>query len=113
LTARPSSIRVLVKSLHLIAVGWLMSVGWLWLSQVRINLSRFGVPPENYAVWTLIEGIFPAAIVELCALKLADYVRTAPGMEERWREWHHAFWWALVPNLFVFGTAYLLIVEGR
>ena len=109
---RPSSIRVLVKSLHLIAAGWMLGVLWLWLSQVQLNISRFGVPPDNYAVRTLIEGIFPAALVELVALRIADYVRRVPGTEQRWREWHHAFWWSLVPNILIFGTVYLLITEG-
>ena len=111
--ARPSAIRVLVKSLHLIAAGWLLSVAWLWLSQIQINVSRFGVPPEGYALSTLIEGIFPAALIELAALRLDDFVKKVSGTEDRWREWHHAFWWALVPNLLVFGTVYLLINEGR
>ena len=111
--SRPSAIRVLVKSLHLIAAGWLLSVGWLWLSQIQLNISRFGVPPEAYAVTTLVEGFFPAALVELLALRVADVVRKAPGTEQRRREWHHAFWWTLVPNLLIVGTAYLLIFEGR
>src|SRR5436190_22529037 len=112
-TPRPSSIRVFVKSLHFIAAGWLLGVIWLWLSQIQENVSRFGVPPEGYAVSTLIDGIFPAALVELAALYLADMLRKGPGTEQRWREWHHAFWWALVPNLLIFGTAYLLINEGH
>ena len=51
-TPRPSSIRVFVRSLHLIAAGWLLGVMWIWLSQIQENVSRFGVPPEGYAVST-------------------------------------------------------------
>jgi len=113
-TPRPSSIRVFAKSLHLIAAGWLLGVLWLWLSQIQQNVIRFGVPPEGYAMNTLLEGIFPAALLELAALYVVDFIRKAPpGTEQRWREWHHAFWWALVPNLLIFATAYLLIYEGR
>jgi hypothetical protein len=32
------------------------------------------------------------------------------GLERR--EWHHAFWWALVPNAMLLGTVYLMIAAA-
>ena len=34
---RPSGLRVLAKSLHLLALGWLATVAWLWVAQVQLN----------------------------------------------------------------------------
>ena len=110
---RPSSIRVLVKSLHLMAVGWLVTVVLLWIAQIQLNLERFGVPPEGYAVGTLIEGIFPAALVELLAIWVGSILGKVPGSGDPRREWQHAFWWTLVPNLLVLGTAYLTMLEAN
>ena len=110
---RPSAIRVLVKSLHLMAVGWLVSVVLLWIAQIQLTLERFGVPPEGYAVDTLIEGIFPAALVELVAIWLGSIISRVPGSGDPRREWQHAFWWTLVPNLLVLGTAYLMMLEAN
>ena len=39
---RPSGLRVLAKSLHLLAFGWLATVAWLWVVQVQLNVERFG-----------------------------------------------------------------------
>jgi hypothetical protein len=38
---------------------------------------------------------------------------TAPGVAAPTREWHHAFWWTLVPNILLLGTVYLMILEGQ
>ena len=110
---RPSALRVLEKSLHLLAAGWGVSVCWLWVAQLQMNISRFGAPPADYAVGTLIEGVFPAAAVELMAVLLDRWMVTAPGRADPRREWHHALWWTLVPNILLLGTAYLMTIEGN
>jgi hypothetical protein len=110
---RPSALRVLKKSLHFLSAGWAVSVGWLWVAQLQVNVSRFGAPPADYAVGTLIEGVFPAALVELLAVVLDRWMVTAPGFADPRREWVHAFWWTVVPNLLLLGTAYLMIAEAR
>ena len=108
---RPSSIRVLAKSLHLLAVGWLVCVCWLWVAQIRLQLRRFDAPPEGYAVSTLIEGVIPAMAIEVTAIALARWISRVPGRSDPRREWHHAFWWTVVPNLLLLGTAYLMMLE--
>jgi hypothetical protein len=110
---RPSSVRVLHRSLHLLAIGWLVSVGWLWIAQVQLNQLRFGVPPDGYGMRTLIEGIFPAALLELMAIWLGSAIGRVSRSSDPKREWLHAFWWTLVPNLLVLGTAYLMILEAN
>ncbi len=110
---RPSNVRVLAKSLHLIAVGWLVSVAWLWIAQIQLHVRRFDTPPDGYAVQTLIEGLLPAALIEIMALWVVSMIARVPGPGDPKREWQHAFWWTVVPNLLVLGTAYLLIFEGN
>ena len=109
---RPSAIRVFHKSLHLLSAGWFASVWWLWLAQIEQTLRRVGMPPDHYAVATLIAGAIPVILVEFCALLMGRWMVTAPGVAAPWREWHHAFWWTLVPNLMLIGTTYLMILEG-
>lgn len=109
---RPSGIRVLEKSLHLLATGWLVCVCWLWVAQIRLHLRRFDTPPEGYAAATLIEGAIPALAIEVTAIALAKLISMVPGPEDSRREWRDAFWWALVPNLLLLGTAYLMLLEG-
>jgi hypothetical protein len=108
---RPSSIRVLAKSLHLLAVCWLVCVCWLWVAQIRLQFRRFDTPPEGYAVSTLIEGAVPLATIEMMAIALAAAISTVPGPAESGREWLHAFWWTVVPNFLLLGTTYLMILE--
>jgi hypothetical protein len=109
---RPSAIRVLHKSLHLLSAGWFASVWWLWLAQIEQSLRRVGAVPDDYAAATLIVGTIPVILVEICAVLLGKWMVTAPGVAAPAREWHHAFWWTLVPNLMLLGTAYLMILEG-
>jgi hypothetical protein len=119
--ARPSGIRVLAKSLHLLAACWLVCVCWLWAAQIRLQLRRFDAPPEAYAASTLIEGAIPAMAIEATAIVLARLIRRVagpagpmePGAADSRREWRHAFWWTVVPNLLLLGTAYLMILEAN
>jgi hypothetical protein len=106
---RPSSIRVLAKSLHLLAVGWLATVVWLWTAQVQVNISRFGVAPEGYAYRTLIEGLLPAMLVELMAIGMDSLLARVGGRGDPRREWWYAFVWTAVPIALLFGTVYLMI----
>jgi len=110
--ARPSSLRVFEKSLHCLSAGWLVSVGWLWLAQLEQSLRRDSALPDNYAVLTLIEGAAPAIAIELSARFLGRWLVAAPGIADPRREWHHAFWWTLVPNIMLLGTTYLMVLEG-
>jgi hypothetical protein len=110
--SRPSAVRVFHKSLHFLSAGWFVSVWWLWLAQIEQSLRRFGTPPEGYAATTLIVGTIPVILVEICAVLLGKWIVTAAGVADPRREWHHAFWWTLFPNLMLIGTAYLMILEG-
>ena len=110
---RPSSIRVLAKSTHLLAAGWLASVVWLWTAQIQQHISRFGVAPDGYAYDTLIEGLFPAMLVELLAIGMDSLIARVGGQGEPRREWWHAFWWTVVPIVLLFGTVYLMIRESQ
>jgi len=113
MSKNPSGIRVLAKSFHLLAGCWLLCVGWLWVAQIRLQFRRFDAPPEGYAVSTLIEGALPTLAIEGMAVALAMWISTVPGSGESRREWHHAFWWTIVPNLLLLGTAYLMILEAN
>ena len=110
---RPSGLRVLAKSLHLIALGWIAGVIWLWDAQIDLNIRRFSVAPEGYGLRTLAEGAIPALFVELLGIGVATLIARVPGVGDTRREWWHAFWWTIVPNILVIGTAYLIILEGR
>ena len=110
---RPSGLRVLTKSLHLLAFGWLATVVWLWLAQIQLNSELFNMPPEGYGVRTLVEGVIPALLVEVMAFWLASLIARVPGSGDRRREWLHALWWTLIPNLLLLGTAYLMILASR
>jgi hypothetical protein len=109
---RPSGIRVLAKSLHLLALGWMISVVWLWTAQVQVNVSRFGVPPPGYAFRTLIEGVIPALLVELMAIGMDSAIARVSGGTDSRGEWWSAFLWTVVPIALLLGTVYLMIPHG-
>jgi hypothetical protein len=108
---RPSGLRVLAKSLHLLALGWIVSVVWLWSAQIEVNVRRFGA--DNYGSNTLIEGAFPALLIELMAMAVSAMIARVPGIADSRREWWHAFVWTIFPNAMLLGTAYLMITAGR
>ena len=101
------------KSFHLLAVCWLVCVCWLWVAQIRLQFRRFDRPPEGYAVATLVEGAVPTVAIEGTAIALAILISMVPGAADSRREWLHAFWWTIVPNLLLLGTAYLMILEAN
>ena len=60
---------------------------------------------------TIAEGVIPALLVEMLAFWLASLIARVKGSGDARREWLHAFWWTLVPNLLLLGTAYLMIAS--
>jgi hypothetical protein len=110
--ASPSGVRVFAKSLHLLAAGWLLSVLWLWVATVQQSFARQGAMPEGYGIGTLVSGGVSALVIEAAARALVRWSGSAPGRHLERREWHHAFWWSLVPNLLLLGTAYLMILSA-
>ena len=66
-------------------------------------------PPEGYGTRTLIEGVIPALLVEMMAFWMTSLIARVKGSSEPRREWLHALWWTLIPNLLLLGTAYLMI----
>jgi hypothetical protein len=108
---RPSSLRVFAKSLHLLALGWMIGVVWLWFAQLQLSVQRNGVAPEAYGVRTLIEGLLPALFVELLGIAADAAIARSPASGDARREWRDAFLWTLFPNLFLLGTVYVIIAS--
>jgi hypothetical protein len=104
-----SSMRVLGKSLHLLAAGWTMSVAWLWLAELRQHVRQHDVLPPDYAMATLITGGMAALILEVIAVGFVRWTGSAalPTIERR--EWHHAFWWSVFPNVMLLYAVYLMV----
>lgn len=109
---KPSSVRVFGKSVHLVAWGWVLAVWWLWLAGVRQHIRRQGVFPPDYAVSVLLGGAVVGVGIFIVARWLTGATGPAPHASLERREWHHAFWWALFPNLMLLGTVWLMIVAA-
>jgi hypothetical protein len=43
---------------------------------------------------------------------MTSLIARVPGNGEPRREWLHAFWWTIFPNLLVIGTACLMVLQG-
>ena len=106
---RHSQMRIFGKSLHLLAAGWTVTVAWLWLAEIRQHVRRHDVLPADYGMATLITGTIAAIVLEVLALLFVRWTGSAatPGLQRR--EWNHAFWWSIFPNVMLLYTAYLLI----
>jgi hypothetical protein len=109
----PSSIRVFAKSIHLLAVGWFLSISWIWAAGVAQHFRRRGHWPPNYGAQTFIEGTLSALVLEVTAILFVWWIGSAPDANLERREWHHAFWWAAFPNAMLLLTAYLMIQAGQ
>lgn len=101
------------KSIHWLAAGWLVAVGWLWVAGIRQHMLRQGGMPADYAAGTLVQGVVLAALIEILAVWCVRVAGCAPTRHLERREWHHAFWWSFLPNLMLIGTVYLLIENAR
>ena len=77
----PSSVRVFAKSLHVLAAGWIVAVGWLWLAGVRQSLARHGAWPDEDALSILAAGGLPA----LALAATARWLGRVPAGSERAR----------------------------
>ena len=104
-----SSIRVFGKSLHLVAAGWTISVVWLWMAELRQHIRRHDVLPPDYAMATLVTGTVAALILEGIALGFVRWTGSATTRTVERREWHHAFWWAVYPNVMLLYAVYLMV----
>jgi hypothetical protein len=110
---RTSHIRVLGKSMYVLSAGWILSVAWLWFAEVQQHVLRQGEPPPQYALNTLSGGVLPALLLGLCGYYIARKAGVAPTEPLERREWWHAFWWCLVPNLLLVTTVWVMIQESR
>jgi hypothetical protein len=107
-----SSMRVLGKSLHLLAAGWTVAVVWLWMCELRQHIRRHDVLPPDYAVATLITGTVAALILEAIAYLFVRWTGSAALRTVERREWHHAFWWSAFPNVMLLYAVYLTVFGG-
>jgi hypothetical protein len=104
-----SSLRVLGKSLHLLAAGWVTSVAWLWMAGLRQHVRRHDVLPPDYAVSTLVTGTVAALILEAIAILFVRWTGSAASPAVERREWHHAAWWSVFPNFMLLYAVYLMV----
>ena len=110
---RPSAVRVLGKSMYVLAIGWLASIGWLWVATLQQNLLRRGAFPPLYALDTLAGGVMPALLMAAIGWLFAKLTGRAPSNRLERREWGHAFWWSLVPNALLLFTVWVMLQEGQ
>jgi hypothetical protein len=105
-----SAIRVLGKSMHVFAIGWLLTVGWLWIAGIQQHAYRHPERPANYALpLIIIGGIFPALFLAFCGWVIGWLSGRAPDSALNRREWWHAFWWAAFPNALMAVTVEIMI----
>lgn len=106
---QPSGVRIFGKSLYVFGAGWAVSILWLWLAGVRQHVYRFGTMPDDLAVSLLIAAAVPTLGLSLLARAFERMTGRAPTQEQETREWRHAFWWSLFPNVCLLLAAYLMI----
>jgi hypothetical protein len=107
--SKPSGVRVLGRSLFVLAAGWTAAVLWLWIEALQQHVWLFGAPPSLYGVHGIIVRLLPAITLALAGWMVGRVVGSAPYRELEWREWRHACGWALVPNALVLSTAWIIL----
>jgi hypothetical protein len=105
----PSHVRVFGKSLHLLAAGWTVAIAWLWVAELRQHVRRHDVLPPDFGMATAITGTLAAILLEALAILVVRWTGSAATQALQRREWHHAFWWSVFPNLMLLYTVYLLV----
>jgi hypothetical protein len=76
---------------------------------VRQHYRRNETLPPDYGASVLVAGFIAGGLLEIFASALTRWTGRAPHSSLELREWHHAFWWALCPNLMLLGTVYIMI----
>lgn len=109
----PSAVRVLGKSMHVLAAGWALSISWLWIETLQQHFLRHNEPPPNYAMDTVASGVVPALVMALIGWAIARAAGRAPYRELERREWFHAFWWSIFPNAMLLLTVWVMLQEAR
>lgn len=109
---RPSAVRVFGKSMHVLALGWMIAVVWLWVAGVQQHMLREGGMPADYGLPLLAFGAVIGMVLEAAALPVTRWTGRAPNQTLERREWRHAFWWSLVPNAMLWATVYLMIASA-
>lgn len=94
----PSSVGVFAKSLHLVALGWIVSLGYLWLSLRQTFVLDLR---------TILLAIVPLLFVEGLAWSTTRWSEWTPGRLQYEAEWRRAFWWSLLPNLLLLAALLL------
>jgi hypothetical protein len=87
---------------------WLIAV--IWLAHAQLQHELLFDPTAKYHVQTLIEGIIPAAVIEVFAFFGVAAAGKAPTRWAERREWMYSFVWALFPNLMVLYTVHLMVL---
>ena len=75
----PSGIRVLAKSMHVLAAGWVASIVWLWLATLQQHVVRHGLAPAGYAFDTVVSGLIPAIVIALGGVLISRWAGGAPN----------------------------------
>jgi hypothetical protein len=109
----PSAIRVLAKSMHVLAAGWVASIAWLWLATLQQHLVRHGLAPADYAFDTVVSGLIPAIVIALGGVLISRWAGGAPNKYVQRKEWWQAFWWSFVPNALLLVTVWVMLQEAR
>jgi hypothetical protein len=109
----PSQIRVLGKSLYVLAVGWFGSVIWLWVAELQQYIYRHYEAPPYYSAATVAGAIVPALMIAFFGKVIKFLAGKAPTEPLERREWWHAFWWSLVPNALLLVTVWVMIQEAK
>src|SRR5258706_14927144 len=77
--------------MYTLAAGWIISVAWLWIAEIKQHLFRQGVAPPGYAMNTLFFGLIPAACIALLVRIINRWAGPAPDDAMQRRVWWHAF----------------------
>lgn len=107
--SKPSGVRVLWRSLFVLAAGWTAAVLWLWIGALHQHLWLFGAPPSLFGGHGVVVRLLPAVVLALAGWIVGRLTGRAPYRELEWREWRHACGWALVPNALVLSTAWIML----
>src|SRR5262245_41813871 len=75
----PSAIRVLAKSMHVLAIGWIASIVWLWLATLQQHFYRHGLAPSGYAYDTVVSGLVPAVVIAISGVLISRWAGRAPN----------------------------------